>query len=85
VVVDDLTQACHAGEINVPLCRGLFGREQVWATLGEVIAGTRPGRRDDGEITIFDSTGLAIEDVATAWMVYQRAKEHGGYPSMDIV
>ena len=85
VVVDDLTQACHAGEINVPLCRGIFSKEQVWATLGEIIAGTRPGRRDDQEITVFDSTGLAIEDVATAWMIYRRAKERGGYPSMDIV
>lgn len=85
VVVDDLTQSCHAGEINVPLCQGLFKREQIWSTLGEIIAGTKPGRRDDREITIFDSTGLAIEDVATAWLVYLRAKERGGYQSMDMV
>lgn len=85
VVVDDLTQACHAGEINVSLRQGLFSKEQIWATLGEIIAGTKLGRRDGQEITIFDSTGLAIEDVATAWMIYQRAKERGGYQSMDIV
>ncbi|OGO01946.1 MAG: ornithine cyclodeaminase family protein [Chloroflexi bacterium RBG_13_53_26] len=85
VVVDDLTQACHAGEINVPLRQGLFRKEQVWATLGEIITGCKTGRRDGQEITIFDSTGLAIEDVATAWLIYQRAKERGGYQSMDIV
>ncbi len=85
VVVDDVTQACHAGEINVPLRQGLFQKEQIWATLGEIIAGTKPGRRGDQEITVFDSTGLAIEDVATAWMIYQRARERGGCQSMDMV
>ena len=85
VIVDDLTQSCHAGEINVPLSQGLFRKEQIQGTLGEVIAGTRPGRRDAQEITIFDSTGLAIEDIATAWLVYQRAKGRGGYLSVDMV
>jgi alanine dehydrogenase len=84
-IVDDLTQSCHAGEINVPLSQGLFRKEQIQGTLGEIIAGTKAGRRDAQEITIFDSTGLAIEDVATAWLVYQRAKERGGYLSVDMV
>ena len=85
VVVDDLTQACNAGEINVPLRQGLFEKDRIWATLGEIVAGTKPGRTDDREITIFDTTGLAIEDVATAWLIYQRATERGGYRYMDIV
>lgn len=85
VVVDDLTQSCHAGEINVSVCQGAFKKEQIWATLGEVIAGTKPGRTADQQITIFDSTGLAIEDVATGWLVYQRARERGGYQSIDMV
>ena len=85
VVVDDLGQACHGGEINVALRLGLFKKEQVWGTLGEIMAGTKPGRHDAQAITIFDSTGLAIEDVATARLVYQKAKERGGYLSVDIV
>ncbi|HEY49432.1 MAG TPA: ornithine cyclodeaminase family protein [Dehalococcoidia bacterium] len=85
VVVDDVTQACHGGEINVAVSRGLFTKEQIQGTLGEVIAGIKPGREGDGDITIFDSTGLSIEDVATARLVYEKATERGGYPSIDIV
>jgi len=85
VVVDDLVQACHGGEINVALRQGLFKKEQVWGTLGEVIAGIKPGRQDAQAITVFDSTGLAIEDVAVAHLVYRKAKERGGYPSLEIV
>lgn len=84
VIVDDIVQACHSGEINVPVRQGCFKAEYVWSTLGEIIAGSSPGRQDE-EITIFDSTGLAIEDIATAKLVYQKAKEVGDYLSMDIV
>ena len=48
-------------------------RESVHAELGEVIAGRRPGREDDDEITVFDSTGTGIQDVAAAIAVYRRA------------
>ena len=85
VVVDDLTQAYHAGEINVPLKQGLFKKEQVRAILGEIITGAKIGRQDESETTVFDSTGLAIEDVATAWLIYQRAREQGGHLSVQIV
>jgi len=85
VVVDDLSQACHGGEINVALRQGLFQKDQVWGTLGEVISGVKPGRQDAQAITIFDSTGLAIEDVAVSQLIYRKAKERGGYPSLEIV
>jgi alanine dehydrogenase len=85
VVVDDMGQACRCGEINVALCHGTFTEEQVWGTLGEIIVGTKLGRQDDHDITIFDSTGLAIEDIATGRMVYQKAKKRGGYLSVNIV
>lgn len=85
VVVDDVAQACHGGEINVAVRQGLFEKEQIWATLGEILAGAKPGRADSQTITVFDSTGLAIEDLATAKLVYEKAKERGGYVSMDIV
>ena len=48
-------------------------REDVRASLDQIAAGTKPGRVDDAEIVIFDSTGLAIEDVAAAALVYERA------------
>jgi alanine dehydrogenase len=85
VVVDDLRQAAAAGEINVPVRNGLFKIEEVYATLGEVIAGKKQGRKDRKAITIFDSTGLAIEDVAVAKLVYDKAMKSGGYLSLDFV
>jgi len=85
VFVDDLVQACHGGEVNVAISRGLFSREQIRGTLGEVISGTVHGRENERDITVFDSTGLSIEDVAAARLVYEKAVEKGGYPSMDIV
>ncbi|MEW6034190.1 MAG: ornithine cyclodeaminase family protein [Chloroflexota bacterium] len=85
VVVDDMAQSCHAGEVNVPLRQGLFRKEQIWATLGEVISGARPGREHARMVTVFDSTGLAIEDLATAKMLYQKARERGGYLSVNLV
>jgi alanine dehydrogenase len=65
VFVDDPAQAVHSGEINVPIRDGLFSREHIRGTLGEVILG-RAGRKGKEEITIFDSTGLAIQDLAIA-------------------
>ena len=85
VVVDDIGQACQGGEINVPLRQGLFKEEQIWGTLGDIIAGTKLGRQDAHAITVFDSTGLAIEDLATARLVYQKAKERGGYLAVDLL
>jgi alanine dehydrogenase len=85
VVVDDLTQAYHAGEINVPLRKGLFKKEHIWATLGEILTGAKAGRTDAAETTVFDSTGLAIEDLATAWLIYQRAKEESHYLWVEMV
>jgi alanine dehydrogenase len=77
IVVDDIEQACHSGEINVPLSKGIISRADIYAELGEIIAGKKVGRVTDSEITIFDSTGLAIQDIATAAVVYKRAREQG--------
>ena len=65
VFVDDPAQAVHSGEINVPIREGLFSGERIRGTLGEVILG-KTGRKEKKEITIFDSTGLAIQDLAIA-------------------
>jgi alanine dehydrogenase len=77
VVVDDWAQASHSGEINVPLARGDLKPEQVYGTLGEIVAGKKPGRETPEEITVFDSTGLIIQDLALGLAVYQRARERG--------
>lgn len=73
IVVDDREQAYHSGEINVPLAKGVITKKDIYATLGEVMLGKKRGRIGSTEITIFDSTGLAIQDVAVAQLVYKRA------------
>ena len=65
VFVDDLSQAVHSGEINVPISRGIFKSEDIAGTLGEVVIGMKQ-RASPDQITIFDSTGLAIQDLAIA-------------------
>jgi alanine dehydrogenase len=77
IVVDDYEQACHSGEVNVPLSRGLLRREEIYGELGEIVAGKKRGRESEREITIFDSTGLAVQDVAVAWVVYKKAEKKG--------
>jgi len=79
VVVDDIPQASHSGEINVPLSKKIITEKDICCEIGEVVAGKKKGRTKDSDITVFDSTGLAIQDVATADMVYQKAlKENMG-------
>ena len=85
VVVDDLRQATMAGEINVPLRQGIFDIVEVYGTLGEIIIGEKRGRSDKKVITVFDSTGVAIEDIAVAKLVYHKSKLAGKYTSLNIV
>ena len=75
IVVDDTSQASHSGEINVPLSKKLITEKDICCEIGEVIAGKKKARTEDSDITVFDSTGLAIQDVATANLVYQKALE----------
>jgi alanine dehydrogenase len=85
VVVDDLGQANAAGEINVPIAKGLYSLNEVYGTLGEIVAGQKPGRKDKEAITIFDATGLAIEDVAVATIIHRKAKQAGTYQYIDLI
>ena len=85
VVVDDLTQASHSGEINVPIEKGLYSTSEVYGTLVEVIVGKKKGRTDSRAITVFDSTGIAVEDIAVAKLLFEKAQQAGGYPSIDLV
>ena len=73
VFVDDLSQAVHSGEINVPIARGDFNPQDIAGTLGEVVIGKRR-RQTPNEITVFDSTGLAIQDLAIAKIAMQHGR-----------
>lgn len=84
VVVDEWEQAAHGGEINVPLASGDVSQDDVAGSLGEVAAGRLDGRRNDGEVTVFDSTGLAIEDIAVASLAYERALEAKAGVALDL-
>jgi len=75
VVVDDIEQGSHGGEINVPLSEGQLRIEQIYGTVGEIAANIKNGRENDDEVTIFDSTGLAIQDLACAKLIYEKARK----------
>jgi len=73
IYVDDWEQGSHSGEINVPLAKGIITKENVCGELGEVVAGLKPGRTSPDEITVFTSTGLAVQDAVTAKLAYEKA------------
>jgi ornithine cyclodeaminase/alanine dehydrogenase-like protein (mu-crystallin family) len=87
VVVDEWEQASHNGEIAHAVEAGRLGRADI-AELGPVLTGAEPGRRSDDEITAFDSTGLAVQDLAVAIAVYERwrqgAAELGHLAQIDL-
>jgi ornithine cyclodeaminase len=75
VFVDRRESALNeAGDYVLAVREGAIGAEHIRAEIGEVVAGTKPGRASPQEITIFKSLGIAVEDVATADYLYQRAK-----------
>src|SRR2546425_8349731 len=76
VVVDAYTAAlAEAGDLLIPLGEGAISREHVVAELAELVAGTRPGRTNPAQVTLFKSVGFALEDLATATLAYNRARE----------
>jgi alanine dehydrogenase len=76
-VVDSLEQAMEIGDLHHALKAGAVTPQHVHATLGEVIAGRKPGRADPDAITLFDSTGMGLQDVAAAAEIYRRARQAG--------
>ncbi len=77
LVVDILEQCAEIGELHHALAAGVMSRTQVHAELGDVVAGRKAGRTRDDEITIFDSSGTALQDVAAAVAVYEKALASG--------
>jgi alanine dehydrogenase len=84
IIIDDWEQASHSGEINVPFSQGLITRKNVYAELGEVVAGLKKGRPSAKAITMFDSTGLAAQDISTAYVAYKRLKAKKGIKLIDV-
>jgi alanine dehydrogenase len=77
VVVDSLEQCLTMGDLHHAVAACAMTANDVYATLGELTVSKKPGRVDNDEITIFDSTGTAIQDVAAAVWICERAKASG--------
>ena len=77
VVADVREQCAEIGDLHHAIREGLMRPEDVYAELGEIVAGHKPGRSSREEITVFDSTGTALQDIAAAAVVYERALKLG--------
>ena len=75
LVVDTLEQAASIGDLHHAIEAGAMTIDEVHAELGDIVVGIRSGRTSEDEVTIFDSTGTAIQDVAAAVLVYKAARE----------
>jgi len=85
-IIADSYDAClnEAGDIMIPIQEGAIDKSHLRAELGEVITGKKPGRVDAREITLFKSNGLAIQDVAAAKLVYDKAVQVGIGTSVEL-
>ena len=77
LVCDSIPLCAKSGETQNPIRAGLLRPEDVHAEIGEIVLGRKPGRESRDEVTIFDTVGMAIQDVATAAMLYRSALEKG--------
>jgi ornithine cyclodeaminase len=67
----------ESGDLRAPLTEGLVGPDHIRAELGEVLLGTRPGRREESEITVFKSLGLGVQDIMSGFAVAEEAAARG--------
>ena len=77
IVVDSLSQCRIIGEIQHALADGLIIEDDIYAEIGQILIGEKKGRETNEEITLFDATGLAAQDIAAANIVFKQAKEKG--------
>ncbi|WP_049954678.1 ornithine cyclodeaminase family protein [Halostagnicola larsenii] len=82
LVIDDFEQCIHSGEINVPWDNGVLTEEDIHGEIGEIATGKLAGRTPEDSVTVFDSTGLAIQDVAAAHVVYEASDEETAASSL---
>jgi len=77
IVADILEQCAVMGDLHHAIVAGVVERADVHAELGEIVAAKKAGRASDEEIVVFDSTGMALQDVAVAALVYEKAMRQG--------
>lgn len=77
IVIDDYQLALDTKEIRVPMEQGILSGEAIYGTIGEIVAGVKPGRETSSEITVFESTGMTIAYVTINAMVYKEAIDRG--------
>lgn len=77
VVADSVNQCAEIGDLHHAIEAGVMTAADVHAELAELVAGIRPGRTDDDQITLFDSTGMGVQDVVSAVYIYRRALTSG--------
>jgi ornithine cyclodeaminase len=82
----DRRESClnEAGDYVLAAAEGAIGPEHIKAELGEVLAGMHPGREHEDELTVFESLGIAVEDLASAELVVRRARERGVGSEVDF-
>ncbi|MCI8342816.1 MAG: ornithine cyclodeaminase family protein [Firmicutes bacterium] len=73
IVVDSIAQCVEKGETQHPIEEGIITKDDIYAEIGELLLGTKDGHGNGDEITIFDTTGMAVQDNVTAFKVYQNA------------
>lgn len=83
-VVDIVEQCASIGELHHAIASDLMSKQNVHAELGEVVAGIKPGRTSSDEIIIFDSTGMALQDVIAASTIYKKAVHKGIGRTLDL-
>jgi alanine dehydrogenase len=85
IVIDDYEQCTHSGEINVPWSTGVLTDADLHGELGDVVSGRIEGRTAETGITVFDSTGLAIQDVAAAHVAYEHADDNDNGTAFELL
>lgn len=85
IVVDEKISALkEAGDIIIPIRRGVITEDDIYAELGQLVAGIKVGRTSETDITLFKSVGLGVQDCATAWLAYAKALQKGGVLEIDL-
>ncbi|WP_432409412.1 ornithine cyclodeaminase family protein [Wukongibacter sp. M2B1] len=84
VYVDDIVQAIKVGEVEIPIKKGIVEKKDIIAEIGELVAGYTSGRNSDDDITIYDTTGIALQDLATSKLALDLAKEKGLGVEVDL-
>lgn len=82
--MDDRDQSVSSGELEIPVKEGTIQPQDIVAELGEVLAGTTAGRTTDDQITVFDTSGIALQDLASAQIAFERAVERSLGSSVEL-